>query len=492
MKKQWSDSSSIGKLMIMIGLMVMAPIIIILLNPEDIKFLNAFLIPSGTSLVLGILFCVFGKKDTEGTFRWKDSMARSCYTVLFAWIWGTIIGALPFYLGGELTIVQSLFEAVSGWTTTGLSTMDVSKTSMIYLFHRSFMQYCGGLGFVMMMMVIITNRNSMSLYSAEGHPDKLMPNIKKTSRIIFLIYNLCLVVGTVAYKIAGMTWFDGVCHAMCSLSTGGFSTKLNSIGEYNSLSIEIITIVLMIIGTTNFAALLLLFKGKIKEFFNVSEVKFMFGILLFFIPITAVSLADGLNISFWEGLRKSSFDVVSALSTSGYSTMSYAEWPHFAIGVLILMMVIGGGIGSTAGGIKISRVYLMIRITLTNLRKRLSPANDIQAPHYVKPQGDTLIDDDVVEDTSSYIMAYLLIYIVGSLLITVTADCTLTEAMFDFASSLSTVGLSIGITNPMTNNATLIIEMIGMFMGRLEIFIVIMGFVYGFNSLKEKVRRKIK
>lgn len=337
----------------------------------------------------------------------------------------------------------------------------------------------------MMMIIFISNKHSMNLYNAEGHPDKIMPNIKRTAQLIFLIYNAFLVVGTVAYRIAGMNWFDAICHCMCSLSTGGFSTKLMSIGEYNSLSIEIITIVLMLIGTTNFAALILLAKGKFKAFINVSEVKFMFGLLLIFIPVTALSLSVGLNIGILEGFRMASFDVVSALSTTGYSTMSYAEWPKFAIGVLILMMVIGGGIGSTAGGIKISRVYLMIRCSLIEIKKKISPKSNVDAPYYIKASGKTPIDQDLKDETFGFVVAYLVIYIIGSLLLTVTANCSLMEAMFEFASSLSTVGLSIGITGPQTNDATLVVEIVGMLLGRLEIFIVIIGFTFGFSKIKE-------
>ncbi len=491
MKRVLNDCSSVGKLMVLIGLFVAAPLLVLPWYPQDVGFTMAFLIPGGGSILLGLLFCIFAKRDTECASDWRSSVQRSSLTVLFAWGWGVLIGALPFVLGDQLRMVQALFEAVSGWTTTGLSAMDVSITPMIYLFHRSFMQYCGGLGFIMMMIILISNKQSMNLYSAEGHPDKIMPNIKKTAQAIFVIYNICLVLGTVAYRIAGMSWFDSICHSMCSLSTGGFSTKLNSIGEYNSLSIEIITIVLMLIGTTNFAALILLAKGKVKSFFRVSEVRFMFILLAIFIPITAFSLADGLKISYWEGLRKSSFDVVSALSTSGYSTMSYAQWPHFAIGVLILMMIIGGGIGSTAGGIKISRVYLMLRLAAANIKKKLSPSRNIAAPHYVKANGKAPIDKELAEDTTGFVICYLVIYVIGSLLLTVTANCTLTEAMFDFASSISTVGLSIGITNPLTNDATLIVEMIGMLLGRLEIFIVLIGISSGFGVIKNFFRRKI-
>ena len=489
MRNVLADRSSLGKLMILIGLFVWTPILILPFYPQDKIYFWAFFIPSGSSIALGGLICAF-KKDKSRHLRWKWNMERSSLTVLFAWGWGVLVGALPFLLGKQLTFIQSLFEAVSGWTTTGLSVMDVGNTPTIYLFHRSFMQYCGGLGFVLMMIQFITNKQSMDLYSAEGHPDRLLPNLKKTAHAIFFIYNSCLVLGTVAYRIAGMTWFDGVCHAMCSLSTGGFSTKLNSIGEYNSLPIEMITIVLMLIGTTNFGALLLLAKGKVKSFFHVSEVKFMFLLLLIFVPVTAFSLAKGLEIRYLEGLRTAAFDVVSALSTSGYSTMSYASWPHFSIGVLIVMMIIGGGIGSTAGGIKIARVYLMLRLAVTNLKKKLSASNDVEAPHYVKAQGREPIDTALAMDTMNYTFMYMLVFITGSLLMTATANCTLTEAMFDFASALSTVGLSIGITNPTTNTATLLIEMIGMLMGRLEIFIVFTGIASGCRIIKRKLCMK--
>lgn len=492
MRKFWTESSSIGKLTALIGLLVMAPLVVLPWYQEDAQYVSAFVIPGVISVLLGLVLCFIGKKDTEAPSDWKSQMGRSALIVLFAWGWGVLMGALPFVLAGQLRIIPALFEAVSGWTTTGLSAMDVSVVPMIFLFHRSFMQYCGGLGFIMMMIIFISNKQSMNLYNAEGHPDKIMPNIKKTAQAIFIIYNVCLVLGTVAYHIAGMNWFDSICHCMCSLSTGGFSTKLMSIGHYNSLPIEIITIVLMLIGTTNFAALLLLARGKIRTFFRVSEVKFMFILLAIFIPPTAVVLSQSFGVSFWEGLRISSFDVVSALSTTGYSTMSYADWPQFAIGVLILMMVIGGGIGSTAGGIKISRVYIMLRLCAIQIKKKLSPGSSVKSPTYVKANGKTPLDKELADDTTGFVMAYLVIFVIGSLIMTQTANCTLTEAMFDFASSLSTVGLSIGITGPQTNDATLIVEMIGMMLGRLEIFIVVIGFTYGFSSIKNLIFRKAR
>ncbi|WP_267459236.1 TrkH family potassium uptake protein [Caproicibacter fermentans] len=342
----------------------------------------------------------------------------------------------------------------------------------------------------MMMIMLVQDKQSMNLYNAEGHPDKLMPNLKKTAQTICLMYNAFLFIGTAAYVIAGMGLFDAINHTMCALSTGGFSTKLNSIGEYNSFPIEIITVVLMLIGTTNFAVLQLMVTGKWKRAFRVSELKFMFLLLLLFIPITAFSLMNGLHMGLGEGLRHALFDVSSALSTTGYSTMSYTSWPSLAVGVLILMMLIGGGIGSTAGGIKMSRVYLMLRITTQNIKKRLLPPRSVEASYYTRAQGKTPIDSALISDTTGFVACYLGLFISGTLLLTVTAKCSLVEAMFEFASALGTVGLSIGLTTPATGTGTLVVEMFGMLLGRLEIFIVLIGIYSGVTVLKQKIGRK--
>lgn len=230
---------------------------------------------------------------------------------------------------------------------------------------------------------------------------------------------------------------------------------------------------------------------RFKQVIKVSEVRFMLLLLAIFVPITAFSLSSGLNMGIAEGLRRALFDVSSALSTTGYSTMSYASWPPLAIGVLILMMLIGGGIGSTAGGIKISRVYLMLRITLQNIRRRIFPTRSVEAPYYIKAQGRTPIDSSLALDTSGFISCYFEIFIIGTLLITITSGCSLTEAMFEFASALGTVGLSIGLTTTTTNNPTLVVEMVGMILGRLEIFIVLTGIYSVITSMKLRLTNTV-
>ena len=483
------DCSNRGKLMVMIGLLVIAPVAILPFYPQDIGYAIYFLLTGLLSILAGGLVCAFGKREAHFSSDRLTAQRHSNNTVLFTWFWGIAVGAMPFFLSGQLRVVQSLFESVSGWTTTGLSVMDVTQTSKIFLFYRSFMQYCGGLGFVLMMVMLVSGKRSMDLFNAEGHPDKLMPNLKQTAQTIFEMYIIFLILGTAAYVVCGMPLFDSLCHAMCSLSTGGFSTKLSSIGEYHSLPIEIVTIVLMLIGTTNFAVLLLLLRGKWRQAIQVSEVRFLFVLLLIFVPLMALSLSSELGMGFGEGLRHGLFNASSALSTTGYATMPYESWPSFAIGLMILLMLIGGGIGSTAGGLKLSRVYLILRMIGQNINRKLLPQRCVDAPTYVKAQGRTKIDGELCSETVGFVGCYLLLFVAGALLLTLTAGCDLERAMFEFASALGTVGLSIGLTGTATNDATLIVEMVGMILGRLEIFIVLTGAYYGLHEIKSLGRK---
>jgi trk system potassium uptake protein TrkH len=207
-----------------------------------------------------------------------------------------------------------------------------------------------------------------------------------------------------------------------------------------------------------------------------------------FVPLTAFSLAAQLDMGAGESFRQALFGVTTTFSTTGYSTMNYAQWPPFAVGLLILLMIIGGGAGSTAGGIKLSRAYFLLRITRENIRRRVSPAIKTAAPSYNTVRGKAPIDNALITDTFGFIACYIGVFIIGTLLLTLTADCSLMDAMFEFASAFGTVGITNGMTGAHTNAATLIIEMIGMTLGRLEIFVVLFGISAGLGAAVRKVK----
>lgn len=456
--------SVMGKMMILEGCILFVPLMILPFYPQEIVIAWQFLLPAAVSIALGLIICHIKKRKTS-----------SCRMVVFAWMYGFVLAAFPFWLYGDMTLVQALFESVSGFTTTGLSVLDVEQLPHIFLFYRGFLQYVGGLGFVMMMLLFIQEKDSVTLYQAEGHPDKLMPTIGKTVKVIGLMYGFFLIAGTALYTIFGMPFFDSIVHTMCALSTGGFSNRLDSIGYYHSLPIEWITILLMLIGTTNFSLLLLLFRGRIKDFLKASEIRFLAGLIVVSVPVMALFLAKG-GASAGESAELSFFNAFSALSTTGYSTCSYREWPQTALAVMILLMIIGGGIGSTAGGIKLGRVCRLMKNLVWNVKKKLMSDRMVTLTYYCKGTEKELLDRTQVEEASTYAQTYLLIYLVGTIALTFFSGCTLLEGAFEFASSLGTVGLSIGVTNAGTTSVCLLIEIIGMILGRLEIFVLLQAF----------------
>ena len=459
-KTSIASNSIAGKMMVLEGMILLVPLIVILFYPREAKLSVIFLIPACLSVMAGLFVCRYGKQ-----------ISNSSRLVVFSWFYGILLAAVPFLMYGDVTPVQSLFESVSGFTTTGLSVLDVEKLPHIFLFYRAFLQYVGGLGFIMTMLLFVQEKDSAVLYQAEGHPDRLMPDIGKTAKVIGTMYGFFLLIGTAFYTIFGMPFFDSVVHTMCALSTGGFSNRMDSIGYYNSLPIECITVILMLIGTTNFSLLLLLFKGRIRDFCKSSEMRFLGGLILITIPILSGFLVAG-GKTIGEGLRLSIFNAFSALSTTGYAT-----WSESALAVMILLMIIGGGLGSTAGGIKLARVCILMKNLVRNVRKKMVPDRTVLLTYYHKGTEKELLENEQIEEASTYAGCYILIYILGTVLLTFFSGCTLVQGAFEFASSLGTVGLSIGVTNFNTSTICLLIEIVGMVLGRLEIFVIFKAFL---------------
>lgn len=494
MKRVLDSDNYYGQMLVLIGIILLIPLSVVIFYPQDMKDIYAFIIPSLLSILIGFIVCLIHPYRHKVN-TWKSSLYEGSIIVLFAWTMGIIFGALPFILSHQLTLTQALFEAVSGWTTTGLSVVDVDSMNHLFQFHRCFMQFCGGLGFIMMILFFVQEKQSVNLYDAEGHPDRLEPRLISTVRMIFCIYIFSLMVGTLLYHLCGMNWFDSIFHAMCSLSTGGFSTRADSIGYYHSLSIEWVTILLMIIGTTNFAVLLLVVKRKWKKVWKMSELRLFASLMVIFTTIVGIILSYSLYLSLGEGLRIAVFNVVSALSTTGYSTLAYQIWPPAAILLLIVLMLIGGGYGSTAGGIKLTRVFIAGSVLKKTCQQKIASKHSIHKIYYYRAQGKTEITPHLIQDTISYILMYLIIFIIGAILLCVFANCSLQDALFEFASAIGTVGLSIGLTGPQTSSAVLIIEMCGMLLGRLEIFVVFVGIHAIIDFIKiqrEKIMIKLR
>ncbi|MCL1894554.1 MAG: TrkH family potassium uptake protein [Holophagaceae bacterium] len=491
MKRPIAGRRVYGRLILLIGLLIAVPVLVVPFYPDEAQYIHAFITPSLFSVALGATLSFSASKRQLLIAEWQSPLEGGI-PVMFAWCFAFFVGAVPFLIGQQLNLFQALFESVSGWTTTGLTVVNVTEIPHIFLFQRSFMQYCGGLGFIIMVAMFVQSNQNMNLYSAEGHPDRIMPSLKSTTRTICLLYGCLLVAGTLIYWLFGMKFFDAICHTMSAVSTAGFTTQANSIGEYGSLPIEIFTILLMLIGATNFAVLLLLLTGKFRSIFRVTEVRFMIGMLLVFVPLIGFSLWKSLDMDFSESIIQSTFGVVSTFTTSGYSLMNFTLWPPFASGLLLLLMFFGGCAGSTAGGLKLFRIYLLFRIAKENVRNRLSPVHRVTAPSYIRAQGKTLIDDALIKDTLGFVVCYIGIYIVGTLLLSLSTEASLQDAMFEFASAFGTAGISCGLTSPDLSVGSLLVLMGGMILGRLEIFVVFVGAYSGIQMLGKAIKKLLQ
>ncbi|MDR3209181.1 MAG: TrkH family potassium uptake protein [Oscillospiraceae bacterium] len=485
--RRFRRGSYYAKMPLLVAPLIAAPLLVLPFYPEDAVYAPHFIVPALVTALLGVALTFLTQDREKPSTEWTSPLRRGSVPVLYAWGAAILAGALPFVLAGKLDFIHALFESVSGWTTTGMTVVAAEELPKIFLFHRAFMQYSGGLGFIIIVSIVIQGRQTAAMYNAEGHPDGLMPNLRKTSRAIIYIYVSCLILGTALYAIFGMPFFDAVCHTMSALSTAGFSTRANSIGAYASVPIELVSIVLMLIGSMNFAVLLLLARGKLRRFTQVTEVRFLGGMLVIFISLTTLSLVTQYGMSILEGLREAAFFVVTSYSTTGYSTANYALWPQFIIGLLLLLMVLGGSTGSTAGGIKLLRAYVLIRVTVENIRRRLAPNHYVSVMRYTRPQGTAPIENSMILNTLEFVFCYFAIVVVGTLLMTLTAGCSLMDALYEFSSAFGTVGLSNGVTAA-ANSGTLVIEMIGMLLGRLEIFIVFIGL----HAVAHSVRRAVQ
>ncbi|MEL6787696.1 MAG: potassium transporter TrkG, partial [Cyanobacteria bacterium J06607_15] len=335
------------------GLVILSPLLALIFYPEEINLAWGFAVPGVIlSLIGGLLWRFLAPKKVISL-----SLPEGSVIVILAWLVAIAVSMIPFMLIQGLNFSQAAFESTSGWTTTGLSVVDVTQASKLILLYRSNIELAGGGGFAIIALSAISGLSGAGLTSAEGRSEQLAPNVRRSAKLVLSIYSGYAVVGIVALVLAGMGWFDAINHSFAALSTGGFSTRTDSIGYWDSPAIEAVTIVLMILGTVNFLTSYFLLRGKFKPVFRNGEIRLM-GLV---IPLCVLIVFFGVAVNLYEtvgkAVRVSIFEIVSALSTTGFSTVGYSDWSSLGWTIMIILMLIGGGTGATAGGIKQFRIY---------------------------------------------------------------------------------------------------------------------------------------
>ena len=476
----------LGVLLMLIGGITLLPLLTLFFYPQDAHEASCFILPGVGSIVIGYLlyFLIRGKE--------KGKLARNqdAIIVVGCWIMAIFITALPFVLTGKYNLTQAMFETTSAWSTTGLTVVDVEQTSHLFLMHRSTVLFFGGVGLVLIMLSVFSDSYGMRLYNAEGHSDRLLPNLIKSSRIILSIYFCYVVSGVLLYVMCGMPVFDALIHSIGALSTGGFSNRAESIAYYNSFSIEMVSIVLMILGNINFLAHLFLIRGKFKNFFHYCEIRCQVLLLAFATPIMAFILMNSLGVLASDGFRIAIFQAVSALTTTGFQTVpSFNNLPSSILFVMILLQLVGGGTGSTAGGIKQYRICVLSKSLVWHIQSKFHSNKLIYTHKIHKVNQLEKVTQTEISACGLYIFLYLLIFFTGSFLLTLYGF-NLEDCMFEFSSALSTVGLSSGIMTYSSPSLVLWIGIVGMFVGRLEIYIVFMAIARLHQDLKQSIHNK--
>lgn len=477
----------LGIVAMMVGCIVLLPLVFLLPYPEEMPYAVDFIAPGAASITIGYLLSFLIKGRVRGRLhKHQDSVI-----VVATWIIAILVSAVPFMLTGRYNFTQAVFETTSGFSTTGLSVVDVGSCPRIFLAFRSIMLFFGGVGLVLVMTSVLSDRYGMRLYTAEGHNDRLIPNLLKSARTILAIYSGYIASGTLLYIIFGMGWFDALNHSIAALSTGGFSTRAESIGYFKSFPIEVVTIALMILGSTNFLVHLLIMKGKLSGWLRHAETKLFLVLIALTAPVVCASLVGGVSATLPQAARVALFQTVSALTTTGFQTTpSFASWPSSAVFILIVLMLIGGGAGSTAGGIKQTRVAIILKSILWDLRSKFNHKRIIRADTIHHFGVKDIVSDEDKFQAGLFVLVYLALFALGTLAFSLFGY-SIQDSAFEFASALGTVGLSVGVTGANAPAGVLWIGTVGMFLGRLEIYVVFMGFariaVDAANALRGRV-----
>lgn len=459
-----------GVIACIVGLLILSPLLCLPFYSNELCIAWAFVWPGLLTLLAGLMLSrlFLPRKPFNLTYQ------EGSVIVVLSWTMAILAGAFPFLISLDLNFTQAVFESTSGWTTTGLSVVDVTTAPHLVLFYRSVLQLAGGAGFAIIMLSALAGPAGTALSAAEGREGRLVPNIKRSAKLVVSMYTCYAVMGIVVLRVVDMEWFDALNHSFTAVSTGGFSTRSESIGYWNSPGVEAVVIVLMLLGSTNFLTSYMLLNRKFKLVLRNGELRLELALLLFSLTLVFFGVTKNLYPILHEGLRVAIFQVVSAMSTTGFSTVGHENWSGLGWTVLIVLMLIGGGTGSTAGGLKQYRIYILYRGLLWEFRRLILPQKAVTDPDVWHGEQQRFISDEDLRHAGLFVFLYLAMFTFGGMIIS-AYGYSMKQALFEFASTIGTVGFSAGVTTASAPPAILWTQILGMLLGRLEFFTIIVG-----------------
>ena len=456
----------LGKVLLLEAAMMLLPSVVaaLYMEKDGFSFLISALICVAVSLLLS------HKKPTDTTIYLKEG----CVSTALSWILMSIFGCLPFVISGAIpSFTDALFETISGFTTTGASILsDVEALSHCMIFWRSFTHWIGGMGVLVFLLAVVpmsggSNINLMRAESPGPSVGKLVPKMRYTARILYVIYFGMTILQIVLLLVGKMPLFDAVTTAFGTAGTGGFGIKNDSIGSYSAY-IQWVTTIFMILFGINFNAYYLLLMKKFKQAFAIEEVRAYLLIILVATGVITFYIMDSCG-GFWSGLRHAAFQVGSIITTTGYSTVDFNLWHSVPKTILVILMFVGACAGSTGGGIKVSRFVILFKSMFKELDSYIHP----KVVKKIKMDGKP-VEHEVVRAVNVFTITYIVLFVVSIFLVSLEGK-DLVTSFTAVTATLNNIGPGLELVGPTQNFGhfsilTKYVLMFNMLAGRLELF----------------------
>lgn len=429
--------------------------------------------------ILGFLGYLLTRRRAKNILSIKDGFLL----VTLSWLGASLVGAFPYYISGQIPLfTDAFFETASGFTTTGASILtDIESLSLSILFWRSFTQWLGGMGIIVLTVAIlpILGIGGLQLVKAEAPGpvvDKISPRIAETAKKLWLIYVGFTLLEIFFLKLGGLSLYDAVTHSFSTLATGGFSTKNSSVGSFDSPYVEWVITVFMLLAGVNFSIHFRVLTGRFKNIFKDSELKTYLLITVFSTIFTAYYLYGFTYSSLSDSIRYGAFQTVSILTTTGFATADYEIWGTVPQIILFILMFIGGCSGSTGGGIKVIRVVALLKQAFNEMKYLLHP----KGVFILKISGNA-VKKDIIYAISGFFFLYIATALVVSLIIAVSGVDVLTSFTTSLT-ALGNIGPGFGLVGPSENFAFFKdyvkwVLSFAMIAGRLEIYTFLIIFL---------------
>ena len=463
----------IGTLLLLNGLLMLSCVPFAIFY-DDQNHINTFLLCSLITTSFGFLLRFLTKDEKNAEIKKRDGYL----IVVGGWLCMTFFGTLPYLLSESIpSFTNAFFETMSGFTTTGSTILDKIETlPKSILFWRSMTQWIGGMGIIVLTIAILPllGIGGMELFVAEAPgptKDKIHPRIKETAKRLWIIYFSLTALETVILMLLGLSFFDAINHSLTTTSTGGFSTKQESIAAFQNPFVEAVIVIFMFLAGTNFTMIYFGLKMKFRKIINNDEFKWYLSAVLILILLLSSYRTLTSSSDFMHSFREISFQVVSIITTTGYATADYTLWGSFLTFIFFLFLFSGASAGSTSGGIKIVRIILLIKNGLLEFKRRLHPKAVI--PVMLNKQ---VISSTITYNLLAFIFLYLFVFTLGSIFLSLLGVDMLTS-ISAVASAVGNVGPGIADVGPsfsfsqLPSSAKWILSLL-MLMGRLELFTV--------------------